>query len=188
MTQRRMSFILALAISFVSTVTGHTGEVRDACFSSGDRFIVSCGDDGTVRIFDGNTYEPVGELPAHPDTVTCLVFTPAGDKLVTTCDDGIVRVFDFAERSLLFEMDEHKGPLLRATVSKDSKLAASGGEDGTVALWDLTTGDLLMRFGEDGPHSKPVWGIAFSPSGMVLACANRLRLVFYVGVFFVPLC
>jgi WD40 repeat protein len=44
----------------------------------------------------------------------------------------------------------------------DGKRALSGGADGTVRLWDLDSGQEMLRF--EG-HLKAVHGVAFSPDG-----------------------
>ena len=57
--------------------------------------IVTGGDDKTVRVWDADTGQPIGEpLTGHTDAVCSVAFSPDGRRIVTGSGDETVRVWD----------------------------------------------------------------------------------------------
>lgn len=56
--------------------------------------------------------------------------------------------------------------VISLAVSPDSKLAVSGGSNGNLILWDVVNGEEVHRL---VGHARPVWNVAFSPDGSVIA-------------------
>ena len=64
-------------------------------FSPDGKRIVSGSCDNTVRVWDADTGQPVGQpLTGHTDAVTSVAFSPDGKRIVSGSDDKTVRVWD----------------------------------------------------------------------------------------------
>jgi WD40 repeat protein len=72
---------------------GHTAEVRGLAFAPHEPLLATCGDDGTVRIWDLTGSEPrarVIDLGRWPSGVRAVAFTPDGRFLITANGNGTV--------------------------------------------------------------------------------------------------
>ena len=68
--------------SIVRIFSGHGTKVNDICFSANGRWVVSAGQDATVRVWDIPTGRMIDWFSA-PRPVTSLAFSPSGEFLAT---------------------------------------------------------------------------------------------------------
>ena len=144
-------------------------------FSPNGKLLASTDNDGTVRLWDPATGQPVGaplRVTSRPNRLLGLAFSPDGNMLATASGDGTVRLWDPAT-------GHPAGAPLRATsgvegvaFSPDGKLLASANLDGTVRLWDPVTSQPVGAPLRATRHAGGVWGVAFSPDGNLLASAD----------------
>jgi WD40 repeat protein len=150
-------------------LTGHTGIVTGVCAvpgadGSGHRdgrsWIASAGGDGTVRVWDPVTGEPVGSpLAGHTGIVFGVCAVAGADGLdhrdgrswiASAGADGTVRVWDpLIGRRAAQPLTRHNGILTglctmpgadRSGHRDGRSWIASAGADGTVRVWDPLTG------------------------------------------------
>jgi WD40 repeat protein len=75
-------------------MNGHTGNVYSVnCSPDGTR-IVSGGNDGTIRIWDADTFEEILVLRGHESYVHSVCFSPDGTMLASGSGDGTIRIWD----------------------------------------------------------------------------------------------
>ena len=71
--------------------------MRCVCFAPTGKYIASCGDDRTVRIWDATTGEPIGS-PLRVDAgtfgVQSVSFSPKGDVIAAGCSNGKIYLVD----------------------------------------------------------------------------------------------
>ena len=66
-----------------------------AAFSLDGKRVVTASDDMTVRLWDAETGQPIGEpLRGHEQTVMSAVFSPDGKRIVTGSLDKTLRLWD----------------------------------------------------------------------------------------------
>ena len=152
--------------------------VEGMAFSRDGKLLASAGGDGTVRLWDTVTRQPVG-APLRTGSggqggVFGVAFSPDGKLLASAGGDGTVRLWDTVTRQPV-------GAPLRATAgqtavtgvafSRDGKLLASAGADGTVRLWDTVTRQPVGAPLRAGAQTA-VFGVVFSRDGKLLASAG----------------
>ena len=75
-------------------LSGHTGAVLSAAFSSDSSEIVTTSEDGSAIVWETATGEQLYALTGHTAAVTAAAFSPAGDRIVTASNDGTVKIWD----------------------------------------------------------------------------------------------
>ncbi|KAK6535130.1 superkiller, variant 2 [Orbilia ellipsospora] len=156
----------------------HTLGCHHISVSKAGRRAVSSGFEGSVMIWDLEHLEPNGEIDDVNESGRTwpISISADGSRCLTGSHNGRVRVWDLEKTPILKLRDYETKNVFAMCVdlSHDSKLAASGHENGGVYIFNNETGRML--------HSltgliKPVRGIAFSPTGKLLAVCGDFQVV-----------
>ncbi|KAH8644331.1 hypothetical protein IG631_01795 [Alternaria alternata] len=128
----------------------HKGAITGLTVDALNRTLISCSDDGKVKI-NGLRY--------HRNS----------DLIALSCDDGSIRVLDITTKKLIRELWTSQSHValqtLDYTFSSDGRWIISAASDSTVRVWDLPTGHLIDAM----KLPKKCNTVAFSPSGEFLA-------------------
>ena len=129
-------------------LVGHDGGVTAVCavvLPDGRTLLVSAGFDGTVRLWDPSTGDPVGDpLTGHDGWVNavCAVVLPDGRTLLASAGfDGTVRLWDPSTGDPVGDpLTGHDGwvnAVCAVVLPGGRTLLASAGNDRSVLLWTL---------------------------------------------------
>jgi eukaryotic-like serine/threonine-protein kinase len=168
----------------------HQGGVAAAAFRP-DGQVVLTGGAGGGRLWDAASGELLKELKHPHKPVYCVAFSPDGALAATGDGEGVARQWDAATGEPHGRPMLHRGPVralamavgLLATGSwllePDFDRKTMHGAGGEARLWDADGRPL----GRPLPHALPVWAVALSHDGRLLAtgCEDGHARVFLAG-------
>src|SRR5262249_4199999 len=145
-------------------------------------WLVTGGDDQTIRLWEIATGREIQKLAGHSDMVTSVGFSPDGKQLASASKDRTVNIWDLATGAVRHRLD-HPQPVWCVAYSRDGHwLASSTGEcgqadlqrSGLVKIWDAAHG--VERSTLTG-HNGMVSAVAFGPDERTLATADATYIV-----------
>src|ERR1700761_9371440 len=88
----------------IQTCLGHQSYVKSVAFSPDGSRIASGSSDHSIRIWDADTGQAVGEpLLGHTDWIISVVFSPDGHKIASGSRDQSIRIWDAETRQAVGE-------------------------------------------------------------------------------------
>ncbi len=155
-------------------LAGHTSHVSSLDFDRSSRFVVSAGQDKTVRIHDVARGETIRVFTEHTFGVLNARFAPDGETIVSSSafpsgtDKGELLVWKAATGDVLHRLDGFTGAIMNIGFLGDGKTLVANSCSVFIHRWDLSSGKALstIRFG-----NVPVWKFALAPDGRTMAAA-----------------
>jgi WD40 repeat protein len=163
-------YVLRLCHDEKKTLRGHAGAVYHAEFSPDGRKLASCGQDGTVRLWELATGRCLRKIAAHPAEVNDAAFAPDGRTLATVSDDGTIKLWNLESGSdePKATIPAHKGDAIAVRFAHDGRqLVSAGRNDGRIKLWDIATRRELAA--STTSEGRGVESVALAPDGKALA-------------------
>jgi hypothetical protein len=177
---------------------GHEGGVTAVAVAADGRGALSGSRDGTLRLWDLSTEQPLLSFGGTENLVTAVAITPDGRRAVCGSFDGTINLWDLQTGGLVrmitgprshgtaveIELDgrtivtgrsQVSDPRVSAVaITPDGKRVVSGSRDNTgdLRLWDLLTGDLCLTL---AGHEDDVTAVAVAPDGRHVPSAPRDR-------------
>jgi len=143
--------------------------VTALAFSQDGRTVASGHDDGSVRFWDAATQKFLGEIAAHPKSISAIAFSPNGEFLATAGEDRSVRVWDGYSHKQKAQLASHTDRIPALAWSPDGSLLISAGWDTSARVWRPPQAEPLVLLNS---HADQVHMLAYSPDGKFLACAD----------------
>jgi WD40 repeat protein len=108
---------------------------------------IGCGD-GSIRIYDFETYEEKKIIKGHLDdfSVNVVYYHPNGKHLLSGSRDAFLNVWDIEkEYALINHIPAHNYAIYSIVFSPDMKFFATGSRDKTIKIWDAKSFEMLLR-------------------------------------------
>jgi WD40 repeat protein len=149
---------------------GHEGVVYGCATGTAPHRLVSCGGDGTVRLWDVATGAVIAVMERHSAPVRCCAVGQDGSWIAAGCDDGTVRLWypDAEEAPTLVT---GRGAQVR-TCATAGPFLATGDDAGRIRRWEVRRGRQpieMPALPEQPVGGEPVHWCAFTAAGDRLA-------------------
>src|SRR5262245_29984211 len=151
----------------LTTLRGHRGIVYAAAFDARGERLVTAGDDGVGRLWDG-AGRPVAELRGHEAAIVGAAFSRDGTQIATASWDGTARLWDAQSGQRLATLRLGYGRVWSAVFSPDQSRVLVAGWTG-MRMWDAKTRQPLFDL---VGHAGEVRAAAFAPDGARIASAG----------------
>lgn len=158
---------------------GHEAAVNAVVFlpaltPDGRPRVATVSDDGTARIWDGQTGAMTHRLDGHEKKVVAIDASPDGTQLATASWDRTVRLWDIKTGALTRVFEGHRDSVNDVVFSPDGGALLSGGYDGDIWVWPLDEAEAPYRLAKVG---FPINAIAVSPDGATLVTGSSDQMV-----------
>ncbi|NMF61475.1 AAA-like domain-containing protein [Brasilonema octagenarum] len=165
--------LLNLANNKTAILRGHNNAILSLAYSPNGQFLVSGGEDGTIKLWQSNAsfnFQLSQTIQAHSARIWDLAFSPDGQFIASASADGTIKLWtwkDVNHQALQLDktLKRHKSAIWGVAISPDSQHIVSAGRDRQLLLWNRN-GKLVQGF--EGA-SVGLTKVAFSPDGQTIA-------------------
>ncbi|XP_050526875.1 WD repeat and HMG-box DNA-binding protein 1 [Daktulosphaira vitifoliae] len=141
-------------------VEGHT----DVCYSEDGKYLITCGQDGDVRIWNGiEDSDPIEKCVGNQ----AYTIHQKGEFLYVGNDHHALEVHTFPEAELIDTLTRFTAPVCCLDSSKDGQLIAAGGCDSVIQVVNKNTRAVINFNG----HKSPILSVKIDPASEFLASA-----------------
>jgi WD40 repeat protein len=188
------------SFDLLTTLVGHKEDrVWHISWSSGCKYLASCGEDKSIRIWQTNLDTLKSANPGEAciavledgqsRTIRCVEWSPSNRKLASASFDGTVAIWERQEESyanweMVTSLEGHESEVKAVSWSANENYLASCGRDKKVWIWEqLDEGEFECVAMLDG-HTQDVKSVRWHPTELLLfSCSydNTIRIWEEVG-------
>ena len=134
-------------------------------FSPDRQRLASASADTTVRLWDADTDEPIGDpLIAHTGDVSSVAFGPDGHRLASGSGDGTIRLWNADTGQPIGDpLNGHTGEVSGVAFSPNGQHLTSASLDGTVRIWPTAATPQMLCDKLTANMSPTQWRAWISP-------------------------
>eukprot|EP01028_Stygiella_incarcerata_P008908 TRINITY_DN40062_c0_g1_i4.p1 TRINITY_DN40062_c0_g1~~TRINITY_DN40062_c0_g1_i4.p1 ORF type:complete len:564 (-),score=125.92 TRINITY_DN40062_c0_g1_i4:79-1770(-) len=152
-----------------STLVGHSGPVYAADFAPDSNSLLTCSQDGTVRLWNTVTRSCLMIYHGHNYPVWDVAYSAFGYNFVTGSNDRTARLWCTDRSTPLRVFVGHDSDVNTVTLHPNCMYALTGSADRSLRLWDVKSGECARLFRE---HSASLRDVAISPNGRICASVS----------------
>jgi WD40 repeat protein len=165
------SLQMLISMAARASTLEHRQMVNRVAFSPDGTRVITASYDGTMRVWNAATGQPLGTLFTNQDMVKSVAFSPNGTRVVTASD--YTQVWDAATGQPLGAPLMQQGEMMSAAFSPDGTRVVTASADGTARVWDVATGQPL---GAPLAHQVPMVRPALSPHATLVVRSSPDRI------------
>jgi len=146
---------------------GHTDAVRGVIHPPDGQQIITCSDDGSLRVWNLETGGQIGNDWRNGESEVDSI-SLNGKKLVSGGRDGAMKVWDMDTGKVITKWTGHSKNVTVVSWSRDGARIMSGCFDGTVRMWDVESGKTILEI-NTGFNNIFTYGAIYSPDETMIA-------------------
>ncbi|KAK9242994.1 WD40-repeat-containing domain protein [Lipomyces tetrasporus] len=147
-------------------LVGHAGPIYGASFSPDNRYLLTCSEDKSARLWSMDTHTALVSYKGHNHPVWDVTFSPNGHYFATASHDQTARLWSCDHIYPLRIFAGHVSDVDCVTFHPNSTYVLTGSSDKTCRMWDVAKGTPVRVMLS---HHAPVSSICVSPDGRTLA-------------------
>ncbi|KAG1721084.1 WD40-repeat-containing domain protein [Suillus lakei] len=154
------------------TMRGHTSLVRGVAQLPGRQHMVTCSNDGSLRLWDLESGGQIGEDwrdEGNKSGIITMALSPNGKTIASGSSDGTVRLRDVETGKVVVKWKEHTDTVTSVCWSPDGEQVVSGGWDGTIRVWDVKSGEPVLGLNPIKTGHENLWAVSYSPKATMIA-------------------
>jgi len=156
------------------SLVGHSGPVFGLSFNPDRSLLLSCSEDGVLRLWSLQTWTCLVCYKGHVFPVWDCTFSPSGYYFATVGHDRTARLWVTDQSQPLRIFHGHLSDVDCLAFHPNSNYVGTGSSDRSLRLWDCVTGTPVRLL---TGHKSAVLAIQFSPDGRFLASGSSDRRV-----------
>jgi transducin (beta)-like 1 len=142
--------------------TGHTDEVNGVKWDPTGKYLASCSDDCTAKVWevDSDRPGPLHDFTRHTEEIYTLKWSPNTAKrplLATASFDGTVMLWNITDGSRYRIFDRHRDSVYSVSFSPSGDFLASGSLAGQMYIWDIEAGRQIKSYKGTGDIFEVAW-------------------------------
>jgi WD40 repeat protein/tetratricopeptide (TPR) repeat protein len=157
----------------IQALDGHPEYVSGVSYSPDGRYLVSCGSEKRVILWEwkGDEFVLKQEATVHEKPIRDIAFSPDGRFVASAGDDAKIIIWKLFDGELRphQELSNNKYYVSSVAFSPDGSVLASGSTN-LLTFWKLD-GEGFVEEQKIGHHAGGMWSVEFSPDGRYLAAA-----------------
>jgi len=152
---------------------GHGSKINDIVYTDDNKYIITCSDDNTCKIWEFSTGKLIRSLNNHNKRINGIDYNPLDKLILTYSEDASICIWNLNQSSPLFKLDGHLENINKALFNPKRREVISVSDDDMLIVWDLNSGkikkkikahrddiiDLVINDIED-------WAVTFSKDGI----------------------
>lgn len=128
----------------VAKANRHHGEVSCVGIEPGNRYMLSCGDDGKTFAVDIKSGKLAFTLPVHVDTVNDIAFSKNKNWIATASYDRKVSLFNLSMMTPKQKLKAHSAPVMKVRFLHTNQLLSID-KRSTAIVWNIYSGKVVTR-------------------------------------------
>ncbi|KAJ1811898.1 Transcription initiation factor TFIID subunit 5, partial [Coemansia sp. RSA 2598] len=155
-------------------LVAHSGPVFGVDISFDSKYLISCSEDKTARLWSLDTFTNLVCYKGHNYPVWDVSFAPQGFYFATASHDRTARLWSCDHIYALRIFAGHLSDVNCVRFHPNSKYVVTGSSDKSARLWDVQRGSCVRVF---TGHTGSVDTVAISPDGRIMASAGEDQTV-----------
>ncbi|WP_462265075.1 WD40 repeat domain-containing protein [Mucilaginibacter sp.] len=120
----------------VATLKHHKKPVFDIKAISTKQEVLVASEDGTVSVWNLQTFELVHIIKVSGDTVRSIAVSASRQQVAFGCRDSAVHIYHLTDYTPVTQLNGHTMAVFSVCYTPDSRYLLSGGRDALLKIWD----------------------------------------------------